>query len=182
MTEREKMLAGELYLGNDPELVTMRRHARALVRAHEAAATDEERARILRELFASVGERADIEPPIRVDYGCHITIGDRFFANFGCVLLDCAHIVIGDDVQLAPNVMILTATHPVDAFERAKGPELARPITIGNRVWLGAGAIVLPGISIGDNTTIGAGSVVTRDIPPNVVAAGNPCRVIRQLG
>ena len=180
-TEKEKMLGGELYLGNDPELVAECLACRRLLRElNESDPGDlEERARVVRRLVGRMGEGAYIEPPFHCDYGTHITLGARFYANFGCVLLDCAPIVFGDDVFLAPGVHIYAATHPTNAAERIKGPELAFPVHVGARVWLGGGSIILPGVTIGEGTTIGAGSVVTKGIPANVVAAGNPCRVLR---
>lgn len=182
MSAREDMLEGRLYDAQDPELVAMRRRARALSRAFEATVDDVERERILRELLGGAGANLVVEPPLRVDYGCHVFAGKNVYVNFGCVILDCAHVTIGDDVQIGPNVIIATATHPVDPDERAKGPELARPIRIGSKAWIGAGAILCPGVTIGEGSTIGAGSVVTKDVPARVVAAGNPCRVIRTLG
>jgi maltose O-acetyltransferase len=182
-SEREKMLTGELYNAADPELTAGRQRARSLTRRFNATTEEEpgERLKILRELLGAVGPRVEIEPPFRVDYGNNIFIGDNFYANFGCIILDCARVTIGENVMLAPNVQIYAAHHPIEAAERIKGPELASPITIGNNVWIGGGAIICPGVTIGDNTTIGAGSVVTKDIPANVVAAGNPCRVLREL-
>ncbi len=183
MTEREKMLAGELYLASDPELTAGRQRARRLTRLYNATTEEEEvtRTQILEELFGSVGNGAFIETPFRCDYGDNIQAGTRFYVNFGCIILDCAPVRIGNDVKFGPNAQIYTAYHPVDAQTRIAGPELAAPITIGDRVWLGGGVIVCPGVTIGENTTIGAGSVVTKDIPANVVAVGNPCRVLRQL-
>jgi maltose O-acetyltransferase len=183
MTEREKMLAGELYLAADGELVAERKRARRLCRAYNATTEEEEaeRLHLLHELLGAVGEAPTIEPPFECDYGSHIVAGDRLYINYGCIILDCAAVRFGDDVMLGPKVQIYAATHPVEAEIRCAGPELAAPITIGNRVWIGGGAILCPGITIGDNTTIGAGSVVTRDIPANVIAAGNPCRVLRTL-
>ena len=177
------MLAGELYLASDPELVADRKRARRLCRAYNATTEEEEAVRLglLRELLGAVGEAPVIEPPFECDYGCYIYGGDRLYINYGCVVLDCAAVRIGDDVMMGPSVQIYAATHPIDAVTRVSGPELAAPITIGNRVWIGGGSILCPGITIGDNTTIGAGSVVTRDLPANVVAAGNPCRVLRTL-
>lgn len=183
MTEREKMLAGELYLASDPELTQGRQRARRLTRLYNATTEEEEAARLqlLEELFGSVGKGAFIEPPFRCDYGDNIQAGERFYVNFGCVILDCAPVRIGDDVKFGPSVQLYAAYHPIDALTRIAGPELAAPITIGARVWLGGGVIVCPGVTIGANTTIGAGSVVTKDIPANVIAVGNPCRVIREL-
>lgn len=182
MTERERMLAGELYDAGDPELVAMRKRARRLTRAFNGTTEDEEerRAEILRELFGAVGS-VTIEPPFYCDYGSQIRVGTGVFMNFDCVILDCAAVEIGDRVMFGPGVHIYTATHPLPAAERVKGPELAAPIRIGENVWIGGGAILCPGVTIGANTVVGAGSVVTKDLPAGVFAAGNPCRVIRQL-
>ena len=183
-TEKQKMLAGELYLGNDPALVAERRRARALLRAYNATADDEEtrRADLLKTLFGAIGAGATIEPAFRCDYGYNLAAGANLFVNFDCVFLDCAPIRIGDNVQIGPCVQLLTPHHPIDPAIRREGLEGASPITIGDDVWLGGGAIICPGVTIGAGTTVGAGSVVTRDLPPRVVAAGNPCRVLRRLG
>jgi maltose O-acetyltransferase len=177
------MLSGEPYLAHDPELVAEHERARLLVERFNATSVteDDERQALLRELFGAFGEDTDLKPPLQLDYGYPTTIGARTFVNYGLVLLDCAPITIGDDVQIATNVQLLTATHPVDPDERKSGWESAAPITIGDGVWLGGGAIVCPGVKIGENTVVGAGSVVTKDLPPAVVAAGNPCRVIRAV-
>lgn len=177
------MLAGELYLANDPELVVLRVNARMLTAQLNASSPHDDALRrsLLPQLFGHCGENVHVEPPFRCDYGVHISLGDRVYLNFECVFLDCARITIGDDVMFAPGVHLYAATHPLNAVERIKGPELAAPITIGDRCWIGGRTIVLPGVTIGENTTIGAGSVVTRDVPANVVAAGNPCRVLRRL-
>lgn len=182
-TERQKMIAGELYDPNDPALAAERLRCRQLLRAfnHSDPADEDLRRNLMAELFAAVGAGALIEPPFHCDYGTNISIGARFFANFQCVFLDPARIEIGDDVFLGPGVQLYTATHPIIADERIKGLELAKPITVSSRVWIGGGTIVLPGVTIGPGTTIGAGSVVTRDVPAHVVAAGNPCRVLRAL-
>jgi maltose O-acetyltransferase len=139
------------------------------------------RRHLLEQLLGSVGEGTEIRPPLYVDYGSHITIGARSFANFGLVALDVAAITIGDDVQIGPDVQLLTPTHPVEPGPRREKWEAAEPITIGDNVWLGGGVIVCPGVSIGTNTVVGAGAVVTRDLPADVVAVGNPARVVRQL-
>ncbi len=180
--ELKKMLAGELYDACDPQLCRMRMKARKLTRKFNATTEEERdlRAAILNELFASVGS-ATIEPPFHCDYGSHISVGKNFYMNFNCIILDCAKVDIGDDVMCGPGVQIYTAYHPIEASMRAEGLELAAPVKIGNNVWIGGGAIICPGVSIGDNTTIGAGSVVTGDVPANVFAAGNPCRVLRLL-
>ncbi|MBA3533059.1 MAG: sugar O-acetyltransferase [Ardenticatenales bacterium] len=182
-TEREKMLAGELYIASDPELVAMHKRAIRLIRVLNQTTGEElaERETLLRELLGAVGQGAYIEPPFYCDYGSHIFLADRIYMNFNCVILDCNRVHIGENTMLGPSVQIYTATHPLQAAERLKGPELAYPITIGRNVWIGGGAIIGPGVTIGDNTTIGAGSVIVKDIPADVFAAGNPCRVIRQL-
>lgn len=182
-TELQKMLSGELYLASDPKLVAMRARARRLTRLFNQSTEEEteRRVELLRELFGKAGSQITIEPPFHCDYGSHIFAEENLFMNFGCVILDCAEVHIGRNVLFGPYVQIYTASHPLNAELRASGPELAKPIRIGNQVWLGGGSIVCPGVSIGDNTSIGAGSVVTKDIPANVFAAGNPCRVIRNL-
>ncbi|HIK19263.1 MAG TPA: sugar O-acetyltransferase [Leptolyngbyaceae cyanobacterium M33_DOE_097] len=182
-TEKQRMLAGELYLASDPELASESLRAAQLLRQFNQLAVEAiaERQEILKMLLGSVGESPTIVPPFHCDYGSNIYIGDRFYMNYGGVMLDCNRIQIGNDVLCAPYVQIYAAYHPVDPTVRLTGRELAAPITIGNNVWIGGGVIICPGVTIGDNTTIGAGSVVTKDIPSNVVAVGNPCRVLRQL-
>ncbi len=180
---RERMIAGDLYLADDPELAEQLLRAAELMEAYNSAPARDrrERRRLLTELLGHVGEGTEIRPPLRVDYGAHIRIGARSFANYGLVALDVAPITIGDDVQIGANVQLMTPTHPIDPQLRRAKWEAARPIAIGDNVWLGSGAIVLPGVTIGDNTVVGAGAVVTRDLPANVVAVGNPARVIRTI-
>ncbi len=180
---RERMLAGDLYIADDPELAEHLLRAMDLMDVFNATPARDPRARrrALAELLGAVGEGTAIRPPLRVDYGSNIRIGARSFANFGLVALDVAPIVIGDDVQIGTNVQLLTPTHPVDPELRRAKWEAAEPITIGDNVWLGSGAIVLAGVTIGENTVVGAGAVVTRDLPANVVAVGNPARVIRTI-
>ena len=180
---RERMLAGEPYLASDPELVRMRARAQRLLHAFNGSGPDEaERRRtLLADLFGAVGAEAEVMPPFYCDYGAHVAVGDRFFANYGCVILDCHEVRIGDGVLFGPKVQVYTATHPLDPAERRAGWEMARPIAIGDDVWIGGGAILCPGVRVGAGSTIGAGSVVTRDVPPGVLAAGNPCRVVREL-
>ncbi|HEY0000074.1 MAG TPA: sugar O-acetyltransferase [Actinoplanes sp.] len=180
---RERMLAGDLYIADDPELGEANLRAMDLMDAFNAtsARDPEQRRRLLSELLGAVGEGVEIRPPLRVDYGSHIRIGARTFVNFGLVALDVAPIVIGADVQIGTNVQLMTPTHPVEPGPRRDKWEAAKPITIGDNVWLGSGAIVLPGVTIGENTVVGAGAVVTRDLPANVVAVGNPARVIRTI-
>ncbi|HEX2922583.1 MAG TPA: sugar O-acetyltransferase [Chloroflexota bacterium] len=182
-SERERMLSGELYLAADPELVAMRVRARQLTQSYNSTSPEEAERRlvILRELLGAVGPGVEIELPFHCDYGGNIYAGKRLYLNFGCVVLDCARVRIGDDVQCGPYVQILTAHHPMEPEARLSGRELASPIRIGNNVWIGAGAVICPGVTIGDGTTIGAGSIVTRDLPANVLAVGNPCRVVRPL-
>jgi maltose O-acetyltransferase len=192
-TQRERMLRGEPYDTRDPELLALAHRARALIASFTAAPSTDLAARrtILAELLGSVGEEVWIEPPFFVDYGAHVHIGDRTFVNVNCVFLDSAEIRIGADGLIAPAVQLLTATHPLQAGERVltateragRSPfrTYAKPITIGDRVWLGAGAIVMPGVTIGDDVTIGAGSLVTTDIPSGSLAFGHPCRVQRTL-
>jgi maltose O-acetyltransferase len=182
-TMRERMLAGELYIADDPELA--RDADRAQTLSHRLNSLDPgdgaARRALLTELLGAFGEDSHIQPPFRCDYGYQTFIGARTFANFGLVCLDVATVTIGDDVNIGPNVQLLTPTHPVAAGPRREKWEAALPITIGNNVWLGGGVIVLPGVTIGENTVVGAGSVVTRDLPANVVAVGNPARVIRKV-
>lgn len=179
--ELKKMLSGELYNAADPTLIKMRSRARRMIRQFNQETSLPKRTGLLKQLFGRAGADIYIEPPFFCDYGSNIFAGDDLFINVGCVILDCAEVQFGDGVLCGPNVQIYTATHPLNAELRATGVESAKPIKIGNRVWIGGGAILCPGVSIGDNTTIGAGSVVTKDIPANVLAAGNPCRVIRNL-
>ena len=181
---RERMLAGAPYIPfGDAELEQMSRRAQRLTRAFNGSApgASERRQVLLGELFGAVGDAAEVRPPFYCDYGAHIFAGDGLFMNFDCVVLDCNEVRIGDQVQIGPKVQLYTATHPLDPAERRKGWESAHPIQVGDDVWIGGGAIVCPGVRIGAGTTVGAGSVVTRDVPPGVFAAGNPCRVIRPL-
>jgi maltose O-acetyltransferase len=166
-----------LYDPMQPALVAARQRARGVVARYNATAEEQ----LLRELFARVGEEPCVEPPFFCDYGTNTSIGDRFYANTGCIFLDSAPVTIGDRVLLGPAVQLLAATHPLEADLRAQGLEYAEPISIGDDAWLGGGAIVLPGVTIGDRAVVGAGSVVTRAVPADVVVAGNPARVIRSL-
>jgi maltose O-acetyltransferase len=185
VTEREwdRMVRGELYLASDAELVAARVRARRLwAEFNKSDAADGSlRARVLGELLGGIGSRASIEPPFYCDYGTNVVIGDDVFVNFGAVFLDPGPITLGDQVQLGPMVQLLTADHPREAALRVAGRELARAIKIGPRAWLGGGVIVCPGVTIGEEAVIGAGSIVVRDVPAGVVAAGNPCRVIRKI-
>jgi maltose O-acetyltransferase len=180
---RERMLAGELYLADDPELVEGRLRAARLTKAYNDTAADDDagRMRILGELLGALGEGTELRPPFYCDYGSNIEIGAGTFANFGLVALDVAPIRIGDDVQIASYVQLLTATHPLNPEERRTKWESGEPITLGDNAWLGGGVIVCPGVTIGAHTVVGAGSVVTRDLPERVVAVGSPARVVREL-
>lgn len=180
---RERMLAGDLYLADDPELLEQNLRAMDLMEAFNATPMREaaRRRSLLVELLGALGDETEIRPPVRVDYGRHIRIGARTFLNFGLVALDVAPITIGDDVQIGTNVQLLTPTHPLDPAQRRAKCESAAPITIADNVWPGSGAIVLPGVTIGENTVVGAGSVVTGDLTPNAVSVGNPARVVRTL-
>lgn len=184
MTEKEKCRAGLLYDANyDEELLADREKAKELLYDYNLLrpSQKEEKKQLLQTLLGRTGEQVIIEPPFACDYGYNIEIGENFFANMNCVILDGAKVRIGDNVFIAPNVGIYTAGHPLDVEQRNKGLEYAYPVTIGNNVWIGAGVHILPGVTIGDNVVIGAGSVVTKDIPSDVLAVGNPCRVIRQI-
>ncbi|GIH20813.1 sugar O-acetyltransferase [Rugosimonospora africana] len=180
---RERMLAGELYIADDPHLAADAARAQTLSHRYNTMDPTDGAGRraVLAELLGALGEGTEIRPPFHCDYGYQTFIGARTFANFGLVCLDVARVTIGDDVQIGPNVQLLTPTHPVEAGPRRDKWEAARPIAIGDNVWLGGGAIVCPGVTIGENTVVGAGAVVTRDLPANVVAVGNPARVIRHL-
>lgn len=180
-SEREKMLAGEPYVAMDAELVSARRRAHTLLREYNAQEDAATRRSLLERLLGAVGPDAWVEPPFFCDYGSYLQLGARVYMNFQCVILDCNRIDIGDDTMLGPGVHIYAATHPLDADERITGRELAHPVRIGAKVWIGGGAIICPGVTIGEGATIGAGSVVTRDVPPYVLAAGNPCRVVKSL-
>jgi maltose O-acetyltransferase len=177
------MLAGELYVASDPELHAAHLRAQALLTKFNATSADreDERRALLTGLLAEFGDGTIIKPTFRCDYGFNISVGERTVVNFDCIFLDCNRITIGDEVQITPSVHIYTATHPVDAKQRRAELEYALPVSIGDGAWLGGGTIVCPGVTIGENAVVGAGSVVVRNVPPNVVAVGNPCRVIRQL-
>lgn len=177
------MLAGELYLATDPQLVAEDLRAQQLLFLFNMTRPDAADARraLLVELFDSFGSGAVLKPSFRCDYGSNIAIGEGTFINYDCVFLDCNRITIGREVQIAPRVQIYTATHPLDAATRRSNLEFALPVEIKDGAWLGGGAIVCPGVTIGENTVVGAGSVVTRDLPSAVLAVGNPCSVLRSL-
>ena len=181
-SEKQKMLAGELYDAMDEELVAERQRTRDLLaQLNGTLQVDPSgRAALLKSLFGA-DTNAMIQPPFYCDYGCNIKLGRQVFMNFNCVILDVAQVTIGDRVLLGPNVQIYAATHPLQASIRQQGLEAGKPVAIGDDVWIGGGAILCPGVTIGARSVIGAGSVVTRDIPADVFAAGNPCRVVRRL-
>lgn len=182
-SNKQRMLDGDDYLADDPDLQEWNRSAQDLAAAYNATTSRQGplRRQILDQLLGAVGEGTDIRPPFHVDYGTHIRVGARTFANYGLTALDVAAITIGDDVQIGPHVQLLTPTHPLEPGPRRDKWEGAEPITIGDNVWLGGGVIVCPGVTIGADTVVGAGSVVTKDLPAGVVAVGNPARVIREL-
>ncbi len=184
MNEFDKMISGQLYNAKDPRLTAMRKQARALLEKINQSAqciTDQDRVELCRKLFASVGPNLGFQPPFYCDYGSNITLGRDVFINFNCVFLDVAKITIGDFVQIAPNVQIYTAGHPLEWEKRRNGEEFGKPITIGNDVWIGGSAIICPGVTIGEKSIIGAGAVITKDVPPNVVLVGNPGRILKKL-
>ncbi len=178
-TEKEKMLAGELYRAVGPEIEADQLRAERLYRAYNLTTADQadQRRTLLNELLGAVGQGTVLRPPFYCDYGTNIRIGDGVFANFGCVFLDVVGIDIGDQCQIGSYVQILTADHPRDPALRAQGFECGKPIRLGRNVWIGSGAIILPGVTVGDDAIIGAGSVVTRDVPPGATSAGNPARI-----
>lgn len=175
------MLAGDLYIADDPDLARDSERAQTLLRRFNEAYAGDVRQAILTDLLGSIGEGTEVRPPLYCDYGYQTSIGVRTFVNTGLVCLDVARVTIGDDVQIGPNVQLLTATHPVEPGPRRDKWESALPVTIGDNVWLGGGVIVCPGVTIGENTVVGAGSVVIRNLPRDVVAVGNPARVVRPL-
>lgn len=182
-TEKEKMLSGELYNASDEELSRERLKARLLIKELNDSKEDEvnKRAEITKALIPDSGDNLCLQPPFYCDYGSNMKIGNNVFFNFNCVVLDVAQVIIGQRTKMGPNVQIYTATHPMDYKERATGLESGKAISIGEDVWIGGSAIICPGVTIGDRTVIGSGSVVTKDIPSDVFAAGNPCIVIRVL-
>lgn len=184
MTEKEKCRLGLLYDANyDPVILADRERAKELLYDYNRLRPSQqaERTELLKRLLGKAGDHLIIEPPFACDYGYNIEVGENFYANVNLVILDGAKVRIGDNAFIAPNVGIYTAGHPLDACQRNKGLEYAYPVSIGNNVWIGAGAMILPGVTIGDNAVIGAGSVVTKDIPAYSLAVGNPCRVIRRI-
>ena len=181
VTEREKMLAGEPYDPFDPDLTAGRTRAQATAIEFNNEPDETRRMELLAGVLGAIGERTVVVPPFFCDYGAHIRLGADCFINTNTIFLDCAEIRVGDHCQIGPGVQVLAADHPREPELRQAHVELARPVTIGENCWIGAGAILCPGVSVGDHSVVGAGSVVTRDVPSRVVAAGNPCRVIRRL-
>ena len=183
MTEKEKMINEELYLAYDKELVKERDLIKDLCFElnNTSPSHREKRIRIIEKIFNNTGNNPLVESPFHCDYGYNITVGDNFYANHNLVILDVCKVNIGNNVMIGPNAGIYTAGHPIDPISRKQGLEFGKPITIGNDVWIGGNVVILPGVTIGDNIVIGAGSVVTKDIPSNVVAVGNPCRVIKEI-
>ncbi|MGK2931653.1 MAG: sugar O-acetyltransferase [Solirubrobacterales bacterium] len=175
------MLDGGPYAADDPDLISRRQNCQSVLRQFNQLPEQPLEGTTLGDLFGAVGEDTYVQAPFRCDYGFNISIGSHSFINFGCTVLDSSPVKIGDYVEIATNVQLLTAEHPLDPAERRQKIELNRPVTIEDGVWIGAGAIVLPGVTVGENSVIGAGSIVTRDIEPGVVAVGSPCRPIRKL-
>ncbi|SFA88256.1 MULTISPECIES: maltose acetyltransferase domain-containing protein [unclassified Bacillus (in: firmicutes)] len=183
MTEKEKMISGELYLAGDEQLVREREKARRMTREYNATKeTDyENRTQLLKQLFGSTGNQLYIEPTFRCDYGYNIHVGENFYANFDCVILDVCEVRIGMNCFMAPGVHIYTATHPIDPIERISGAEFGKPVLIGDNVWIGGRAVINPGVKIGNNVVVASGAIVVKDVPDNVVVGGNPARVIKQI-
>ncbi|SDJ15525.1 maltose acetyltransferase domain-containing protein [Salimicrobium halophilum] len=180
MTEKEKMLAGEMYDPSDSELMRLRKLAREKTHRINMEVDGKKRTELVKDLFGS-GDSLYIEPSFRCDYGENIHVGEDFFMNFDCVFLDVCEIRFGDRCQVAPGVHIYTATHPLDAKERSAGKEYGKPVTIGDDVWLGGSAVINPGVRIGDRAVVAAGAVVTKDVPADTVVGGNPARVIKEI-
>ena len=183
MKEKEKMIKGEMYFSADEVLVNERNRARRLTRAFNNTTEEEldKRTEILKELLGKTGENIYIEPNFRCDYGYNIYVGENFYANFDCLLLDVCPITIGNNAMLAPGVHIYTATHPLDPTERNSGYEYGKPVNIGDNVWIGGRAVICPGVTIGNNVVVAAGSVVTKNVPDNVVVGGNPAKIIKEI-
>lgn len=182
-TEKHKMLGGELYRASDKELLDERRHAQQLLARYNGLPDSghDMRTTLLRHFLCAVGEGTVVLPTFTCDYGYNISLGRNVFINYHCIFLDCAPIAIGDDVQIGPAVQLYTAQHPIDAKVRRSGLESASAIRIGNDVWIGGGAVVLPGVTIGDRSIVGAGSVVVHNVPPESLVVGNPARIVRTL-
>lgn len=180
MTEKEKMLEGQLYDASDKQLASERAYARKMTRLFNES-EDKDKIDILKKLFASTGEGLYVEPNFRCDYGSNIYVGDNFYANYDCIILDVCKVIIGKNCMFGPRVCIYTATHPLDAPLRISGAEYGKPIRIGDNVWIGGNAVINPGVHIGNNVVVASGSVVVKDVPDNVVVGGNPAKIIKEL-
>ncbi|MQS76336.1 sugar O-acetyltransferase [Companilactobacillus halodurans] len=182
-SQKEKMLSGDLYIANDPEIAHDFKKAKRLVRSYNQTTEEEPQKRqsIIDDLFKKSGSGIHLEPPFYTDYGSNTVIGDNFYSNYECIIIDTANVKIGNNVMFGPRVGLYTAGHPIDSLIRNEHLEYGKPITIGNDVWLGGNVVVNPGITIGNNVVIGSGSIVTRDIPDGVIAVGNPCRILRKI-
>lgn len=183
MTEKEKMLSGELYTASDEELRRDFLNAKKIIRLYNNTTEQETeyRKELLSQLFEKTGENIYVEPPFHCDYGYNISVGENFYANYDCIILDVNKVKIGKNVKIGPRACIYTASHPIDAAIRNSFLEFGKPVTIGDNVWIGGNVVINPGITVGSNAVIGSGSVVTKDIPENVVAAGNPCKILRKI-
>ncbi|XCF05873.1 sugar O-acetyltransferase [Tamlana crocina] len=183
MTEKEKMLAGLMYSPSDPTLMAERQKVRLLFHKFNHLSEEhlEERTKVLYEIFGEAGENLFVEPPFFCDYGSNIKAGKNVFMNFNCCILDVAEVTIGDNCMFAPNVQIYTATHPIESKARNSRKEFAKPIKIGNNVWIGGNSTICPGVTLGNNVVVGAGSVVTKSFPDDVVIAGNPAKIIKSI-
>jgi len=183
MTEKEKMLAGEMYNPYNKELVSDRHTCRLLFQEFNSIKEDKKKLcfKLLYQLIPNAGKNLFIEPPFYCDYGYNIIAGDNVFMNFNCCILDVCKVIIGNNCMFGPNVQIYTATHPLEAQARNSGREFAKPITIGKNVWIGGNAVICPGVAIGDNVVIGAGAIVTKSFPDNVFIAGNPARIVKEI-
>lgn len=180
MTEKEKMRAGELYDASDSVLVTERARARRMIAVFNASNTDD-RCDILKHLFGKTGDRLYVEPTFHCDYGYNISVGENFYANFDCIMLDVCRVSIGDNCLLGPRVCIFTATHPVDPQLRRSGLEYGKPVSIGDNVWIGGNAVINPGVTLGNNVVVASGAVVVKDVPDNAVVGGNPARILKHI-
>lgn len=182
-SQKERMLSGDLYIADDPELAKDFHKAKRLLREYNQTTEYQEadRQAILKDLFKQSGKKIHIEPPFHTDYGCNTVIGENFYSNYDCIILDIANVKIGDNVMFGPRVGLYTAGHPIDAVIRNEHYEYGKPITIGNNVWVGGNVVFNPGVTVGDNVVIGSGSIVTKDIPSSVIAVGNPCKVLREI-
>lgn len=184
MSEKQKMLAGEFYSPTDKELVEAHNRAQRLSRLFNATSEEQEdyRLELLKELFGATGEKFYIKPSFHCDYGSNIHLGENFYANFDCVILDVCKVTFGKNCMLGPRVCIYTATHPIEAEKRNSGLEFGKPVTIGDNVWLGGSSVINPGVTIGNNVVVASGSVVTKNVPDNVVVGGNPAKIIKEIG